>query len=239
MAKRQTKMSKEIMEEIESNEVQMHSKVYFQVLQVALIGVAGLFIVVSALTMIVVFRDVKYGEELGLRGYGQQGYTDYVQALPWLAIVLGLLGFLIAYTLVKRFDFSYKHRYYTIVGALIFAVAGLGVVFAVTGTDKPFIETGPLRGLHTLSDEYAKRNVVAGEVVYIETSYVTILSVEQKKVEVYYSEDFRGNKEALEVGDNVYAFGEQKDGKFEAYVIRKGRKPRPPHIKGAFYIILK
>jgi hypothetical protein len=238
MAK-QTKMSKKIMEEIEGSEVQMHSKVYFQMLHLALIGVVGVLIILTALMTIIIFRDIQYGERLGLRGYGGQGYAEYAQALPWFAIVFALLGFLITYVLVKRFNFTYKHRLYTVIGALVFAVAGLGIFFASTGADKPLVETGPFRGLHTISQEFADEKMVAGEVVYIEDGHITILSPEHRKIEVYINEDTRGRIDFIEVGDKVFCFGEHKENGFEAFGIREGDRPLPPHIKGAIRTILK
>lgn len=236
---KQTKMSKKIMEEIEDSDVQMHSKVYFRMLQLALVGVTGVLIILTALMTIIIFRDIQYGERLGLRGYGGQGYTEYAQALPWFAIVFALLGFLITYVLVKRFDFTYKHRLYTVIGALVFAIAGLGIFFASTGADKPFVETGPFRGLHSISQEFADENMVAGEVVHIEEGLITILSPDHGKVVVYTNEDTRGRVGFIEVGDKIVCFGEHKGDGFEAFGIREGDRPLPPHIKGSFRTILK
>lgn len=238
MAK-QTKMSKKIMEEIEDSDVQMHSKVYFQILQLTLIGVTGVLMILTTLMMIIIFRDVQYGERLGLRSYGETGYVEYARALPWLAILFALLGFLIAYVLVKRFDFSYKHRLYTLIGALIFAIAGLGILFASTGADKPFVETGPFRGLHNISQEFADEKMVSGEVVYIEDGHITILSSDYEKVEVYLDENMRGRIDAIEIGDKIFCFGEYEENRFEAYGIHKGNRPLPPHMRGTFRTILK
>ncbi len=236
---KQTKMSKKIMEEIEGSDIEMHSKVYFRMLQLALVGVTGVLIILTSLMTIIIFRDVQYGERLGLRGYGGQGYSEYAQALPWVAILFALLGFLIAYVLVKRFDLTYKHRLCTVIGAMIFAIAGLGILFASTGVDKPLVETGPFRGLHSISQEFANEKMVAGEVVHVEDGRITILSLDHGKVTVFTNGDTRGKVDMIEVGDKVFCFGEHKDGGFEAYGISKGDRPLPPHIKGSFRIILK
>lgn len=239
MAKKETKMSKKIMDDIDNSELQMHSKTYFRVLNLALIGVSGLFLMLSALTILIAFRDIKYGDSLGLRGYGAKGYGEFLQTLPWLAIVFGLLAFLIAYTLVKHFDFTYKHRLYTVVGALVFAVAGLSIVFASTGIESALSRSGPFEGLRTFS-RFSEEHSISGEIVHIDEDEIIIFSVKGETVNVYLSENTRKGPSGFTVGEVVFVVGDkQGDGTFEAYGIRRGERPPPPHVKGVNRRILK
>ncbi len=240
MSKKETKMQKKIMNDIKNSELQMHSKTYFRVLNLALIGVSGLFLMLSALLGLIALREIAYGDRLGLRSFGTRGYSEFLQTLPWLAIIFGLLTFLIAYTLVKHFDFTYKHRFYTIVGALIFAVAALGIIFASTGLEGALSKTGPFEGLRTFS-RFSQEHSITGEVVDVQESTVIILSDEGETVEIQLSENYRGLRMGyqIQIGDTVFAIGNRNGDTFEAYGMRKGFRPLPPHTKGVNRRIMK
>lgn len=232
MAKKETKMSKKIMKDIQSDELQMHSRAYFKMLNLALVAVSGLFLMISSLIILIAFRDIKYGESLGLRAYGTRGYSEFFQTLPWLAIFLGLLAFLIAYTLIKHFNFTYKHRLHTVIGALVFAVVGLGIVFASTGVEGTISRTGPFENLRTFN-RFSREHSVAGEIVGLEANKLTIFTKEGETVNVRFTNNARSRYSTFKVGEVVFVMGnKQNDGSFEAYGIRRGEMPPPPHAKG-------
>lgn len=226
--KRQTKLSKKVMESIENDEVQMYSKTYFQVLNLALVAASGLFVLLTSIILIVVIRDINYGHSLGFREYGSRGHGEFIQALPWLALLFGLLSFLITMTLIKKFNFTYKHRLITIIGALLFAIAGLSLIYAGTGVDEAISKTTPFNGLHSFG-KYAEKNTVSGEVIDVENEKIIILSNEGKKVEIIIDDKFTGLTKNLKLGDKIFVVGEYEGEYFEAFGIKRGDKPAPPH----------
>lgn len=232
MAKKQTKMTKKIMQDIEDKELEMHSEIYFKVLNLALVAVSGLFLILSALLISVVVRDIKYGDELGFRSLGAHGYGEFLQTLPWLAIIFGLLTFLITYTLVKHFEFTYKHRLYTVVGALIFAMAGISLILASTGIEGAISKTGPFKELRTFT-QFSEENIVSGEIVATGEKTMTIFTRENETVEVVLDDDYHVMRTEPKLGDTVFVIGEWNNGVFEVHGVRSGRRPTPPHMRGS------
>ncbi len=238
MAKKTTRMSEQIMEDIKSEEIQMHSKTYFRVLNLALVAVSGLFLMLSALLGLVAIRDIRYGDQLGLRNFGSRGYSEFLQTLPWLAIIFGLLTFLIVYTLVKHFNFTYKHKFYVVVGALVFAMAGISLVLASTGIEGAISKTGPFMELRTFT-QFSEENTVMGEIVAIDGSKLTIFTKENETVVVELEEGYHGMRAELKVGDMIFATGEWEGEVFKAFGIRGGKRPVPPHMRGTMQTFLK
>ena len=123
-------ISKKIMEDINNQEIKMRPKLYFTLLTWALVASTTLFIMLSALTFLVAYRQISYGNNHNLSEFGAPGHADFIMALPWMAIIAGMLTFVAAYIIIKRFDVSYKYKLYVVLAALVVAVVGLGIVFA-------------------------------------------------------------------------------------------------------------
>jgi len=232
MVKKETNMSKKVMQDIENKELEMHSETYFKVLKLALVAVSGLFLMLSALLALLVLRDIKYGDELGFRSFGAHGYGEFLQTLPWLAMIFGLLTFLITYTLVKHFNFTYKHRFYTVIGALIFAMAGISLILAGSGIEGAISKTDPFKELRTFT-QFSEENIVSGEVVAIDENTLTIFTKKNETVEIVLDDDYHVIRAGPKLGDTVFIIGEWKDGVFKAHGIRSGRRPTPPHMRGS------
>jgi len=238
MAKNNNKMTKDIMKNIQNSDIQMHSKLYFRILNLALIGATGLFLILSSITILIAIRDINYGNSLGIRDHGPRGTGEFLQTLPWLALATGLLTFLIAYILVKHFDFSYKRRLYTIFGALIFAVAGLGIVFATTGLERVLSTAKPFEHLKTFT-RFSEENTVTGRILNIEENELVIVNVDGQEIMLVLTEDRQRRSFVYAVGDVVFAVGEWRNDIFEAYGMRPGERPLPPHVRGTTQRILK
>lgn len=238
MTKKDDKMAKDIMKDIQSNDVQMHSKLYFRILNLALVGATGLFLILSSVMILIAFRDIRFGNSLGLREYGPRGTSEFFQTLPWLALAAGLLTFLIAYVLVKHFDFSYKRRFYTILAALIFAVAGLGIVFATTGLERTFSSAKPFEHFKTFS-RFSEDSTVTGKIISIEDKEIIIVDPEGKEVTIILTEERPQRRFVYGEGDVVFAIGEWNGEVFEAYGIRPGERPAAPHVRGSSQRFLK
>jgi len=224
-------LSEKIMEDIKSQDVKMHSKLYFRLLSWALVASASIFIMLSAITGLIAYRQINYGRGLDLGEFGTRGNAEFIAALPWMAIVAGALTFVATYILIKHFDLSYKYRLYIIIAALVVAVAGLGIVFANTGLGNKASELPPFRGLHTFN-EFSDDHRLVGEVVHIEEDSFT-LSTEEGEMTVYPEDNMRGRVFNYEVGNTVTVFGEKQEDGFKAYGVRSGDRQPPPQVQGA------
>jgi len=164
--------------------------------------------------------------------------TEFFQTLPWLALATGLLTFLIAYVLIKHFDFSYKRRFYTILAALVFAVAGLGIIFATTGLERALSTTKPFEQFKTFS-RFSEDNTVTGKVISIEDREIIIEDLDEQEITIILTEERPQRRFVYSVGDVVFAVGEWNGEVFEAYGVRLGERPPPPHVRGTMQRNLK
>lgn len=223
-------LSKKIMKDIKSQDVKMHSKLYFRLLSWALVASASIFIMLSAITGLIAYRQINYGRGLDLAEFGTRGNTEFIVALPWMAIVSGALTFVATYILIKHFDLSYRYRLYIVIAALVVAVAGLSIVFANTGLANKASELAPFRGLHTFN-EFSDEHRLVGEIVGSEEGSFT-LSTDEGEITVYPEEEMRGRVFNYEIGDTVTVFGNEQEDGFKAYGIRPGDRQPPPQVQG-------
>lgn len=208
----------------------MHSKLYFRLLSWALVASASIFIMLSALTGLIAYRQINFGRGLNLEEFGARGNADFIAALPWMAIASGVLTFVAAYILIKHFDLSYRYRLYIIIAALVVAISGLGIVFANTGIGNKASDLAPFRGLHTFHD-FSDEHRLVGEVIYMEEGKFILLT-DKGEVTVYPEENMRGRPFDYKAGDTVTVFGDRQEDGFRAYGVRPGDRQPPPQVRG-------
>lgn len=137
-----TEVENKVMDKIMSNEVKMRPKWYFVLGSLtSYIGVIGSIIGATFFTNITIFLIRKRGPGLGRISMLLESFPLWI---PLLAIALLILGI----WMLKKYDFSYKKNFLTIVVAIIAAVFLSAQIIDFLGLSDIWTRKGPMKGLY-------------------------------------------------------------------------------------------
>ncbi len=107
----------------------------------SILAIAGLMISFSASIFFVsIIRFVLRNQE----GYRiEQLLFDF----PWWAPILAILGLLAGILLIRKYDFSYKTKFWVLSAGLVAATLTAGWAADASGIDKVWIDRGPMQGI--------------------------------------------------------------------------------------------
>lgn len=211
-----------VMDKLKEENVKMRPSWHFGVLGFAL-GLAviliGFFASILMSAIVDEVRDASSNDLFELQGSG--AIVDF----PWLLLLLAIAAIMLSYRLIKRLDFSYKHRSYIMFGSLALILILGATFFSAIDASRSF-RTGPLQRLSTFS-QFAEEKVLRGEVVEI-TEESVILDGKGRQFSLEISDDVDGY-ELIEEGMRVVLIGSYTDDEgFEVEVI----KPDPAARRG-------
>lgn len=225
--KQQRDVGGKVMDKIRNQKITMRSKLYFKFLTVLLVISSALFIVLSAIMGTIAYRQVILGRGLNLGEFGRRGNAEFIATLPWMAITVALLTLVIAYVLVKHFDFTYRHKIYVVVAALLLAVISLATIFMNTNIGDKAGGLAPFRPFHTFS-RFSEEHQLSGTIIEKDDDHIVLLS-KDKKITIHLEDTLKGPKFDYEVGDEVTVFGDwESEDSFDAYGLRPGNMDMMP-----------
>lgn len=220
-----TKIDKDIkhsvMDKIDKGEIRMHSKMYFWALSILLVASTTIFVVASAIMFSLARRDILVGRNLGLHEFGPKGQSEFISSMPWLILIFGIIAVIAALLLVRKFEFSYRHGFYTVLAVVLVSVISLSLLASATGFDERAGRLPPLKPLQTFS-RYAENRRLAGRVIEIDNSYRHALVADSSNHEVSleWNDTTRFmHDDNIELGDEIVAFGEYRGDTFIAFGI--------------------
>jgi hypothetical protein len=230
---KQSSLAKDVMQQLEQQKVPMRSRLYFVTLHAILVASASLILVFVAILVGVLVREIRIGRELGLQTFGQPGTQAFISAIPWLTVILVVVGGLALYRLIKRFDFSYRHGLFVTFASLVLAVGIITVGTIQLGVRDRIADIKPLRPLSSLRN-FADERRETGVVEQITDQVIIIRTPDGREVTVQTDDQTRGLGEIQE-GDIITVFGEAQGAVFDAFGIRPG-EPSPaqnrPSVRG-------
>ncbi len=142
MPKELRDISSDVMAQIRQGKLKMHSRWYF--ILGSLLTIIGL---ASSVVVSVFFISLT---RFVLRTHGPMGTYRLEQLLssfPWWAPVLAIAGLIIGIKLLRRYDFSYKRKFWTIIIGFIAVIMIAGWIIDATGLNEVWLRHGPMRGI--------------------------------------------------------------------------------------------
>lgn len=236
MKKESVTITSNVMDAIKTEEVSMHSRRYFMFLSGILVVSIFMMAALTAISISIIVDDIQAARNAGIDRFGNPGRNAFIHSLPWLLMLLSLISFGSMLILVRRFDFSYKHKFWALFAATMGVVVGFSVVLSATGAHHPLSESRPLRPfrpLQRLIDEHH----IAGEVLELGEDYIILETPEEEYAVVHIDSDM--SRDMFEVGEFVGVFGERDDdgAVFNAEVIRSMRQR--PAVRGVRKLYLE
>jgi hypothetical protein len=226
-----SKIEDTVMNQISKHDVQMHSRLYFVLLNIILIvSLAGVLILGSIFLSILV-SDVNVGRELDLPAFGVSGLREFLWRFPWVVTALTAIAGISVYYLIKKFSFTYRHGFYVIIGAIMLSLIGLSLIVSTTGLDDQLAGRGPFKGLATFR-HLADESFYNGTISAINGSELKLDTASGMITVIISDQTHRPPGFELKVGDEISVIGNLKDGIIQADGIRHGQPLRRGRGKG-------
>lgn len=173
-----------IMDEISKRRLGIRPKWYFTLLTIVF-GAVLLLVWVTTVTFLSIglFR-VRHINPLNYLHFGNAGWLISLKLIPWELVVFALLGLLVTWLLVRRFDFSYKIRF----GLLAFILVAGAVVASLVLDRNKFGEQVEKSGIVPLlvRHESFGTNWVEGKIEAISNNGFEIKTHKGKEVSVLF-----------------------------------------------------
>jgi len=204
-----------VMDKIRKDHISMRPRIYFII--GSFLFAAGLFF---AIIMAVFFVNVAVFRFSGHSPFvflcmGRPGLGPFISSVPWLSLLVSVLGMTSGLLILKRYDFSYKNNYLLIVIGLVAMVLTSGFILSTLRFNEKISEEKFLRPFYR--QKYLSSGWVIGKVEDTEADFMKVVTPGGKHVSILIDEDtefFPG--EDIEVGDTVYVVGEWEGDKFKA-----------------------
>lgn len=142
MSKQEINITEDVMSKIKSGRIKMKSRGHF--LLGSIVTIIGFTFLIT--TLLFLFNLIIFS----LRAHGPMGSIRYEQLIsnfPWWAPTIAILGIGLGIFILKKFDFSYKKNFITIVVGFILAMIFAGWFIDYLGFNN-LMKKGPMRGLY-------------------------------------------------------------------------------------------
>ncbi len=115
----------------------------------SLASVAGLVSILVVTIFLVNFAIFSLRTNSYMRGYR---YEQVIASFPWWAVVLAVLGVLLGVMLLKKYDFSYKKNFLTIILGLVLSLLIAGFLIDFLGVNDVFVRRGMMKKMYKRYD---------------------------------------------------------------------------------------
>lgn len=231
MKKFQDDIAKKVMDEIKDEHIKMHPHYYFIVAAIFLtVGAIGLLIATTFLTNVVVFYFISKNP-LHPLWRDRYGWGYIFLHLPWVAIILAIVGIWIGLKMLHHFAPLYKRRSSEIVGILILIAVLGGVFLNYIGVNEQLHKRQVVRGIiYSIRDQ--DERWLSGEVTDIspDKSVFTIKTPEGTLSKIIIDSDTKiPPVKQLEVGSVIHVIAQcEEAGVCHAKAIGMGAILPPP-----------
>ena len=236
MVDQDKKIEDKIMVEIKSGRLKLRSKYIFLAEKLGLGSAFVLSLILAVLFFNLVLFYLKASDDLGYLSFGSRGWLAFLESFPYLLVTSLVILIVIAGLIIRKTGMAYKRPFgYWAMGLVVFVLLA-GTVLAFTNIAeriearaygrhpagflmRPFLERG-FAGRH---------RGLAGRVIKVTEDYLGVQTPEQvERISLKHLE--MPLREPVEDGMFVMAVGEQKDGIFEAKMIRVVEEGEMPMV---------
>jgi len=140
-------IEKNVVTLIKSGQIKMKPRWHFMLGSLAMIiGLIALVLVLIFLISLISFS---------LRTHGPMGairYQQIISSFPWWAPILALVGIYFGVITFRKYDFSYKKNFLTVVIVFLGVILVSGWLINYFGFDSAWLKRGPLKGVYQQYD---------------------------------------------------------------------------------------
>lgn len=227
----ENKITQNVLEQIKSGQVKMHSRTYFLVrafLSAALIFLTALFAwFFFSLMLFVIQRH----NALYLPLFGLTGLKALLISFPWLVLILGVVLFVVFDLFLNNYSVAYRRPVaYTALAVIAFLFCGIGVVHA-TGLNSrlhDFLKTKNLpvlSRLYEFSENGFEKSLLFGRVEEVDDDGFVITTSQGKEAVLKTGADTKySNGKTLQRGETVIVGAKQNGDKYDAYGVHKVKR---------------
>lgn len=217
-------LSEKISAIIKQQHVHMRPRAYFIIGSVLLgAGLVASLLVAIFFVSVIIFRLRVNAPFSYLGDHGNLGL--FAQNIPWIPIVIAIIGVTGGIIIMKKFDFSYRHAFLGIAGGVILSIGVVGLLFDTVGLPEQAEKVRPLQPF--LHMEYADDSWVSGTILYLESNSLEVGTPNGTQFTILYDSQTDIIPDTpLQNGEWVQIIGERDDDEFEADQIMHRSTPR-------------
>ena len=226
-------VTKKITKKIKTGKVKIRPAYIILAEKYGVVGAIALLLITAVLTFNIFLFLLKQTGNLEFLSFGSVGILAFLQAFPYIPVIIMLFVLFLAIRLLKYFDISYKKSFSFIALSIFAGVLGLGIALANTRINTRLENLPAMRGFY---QQGFGRNGFIGSIVEPKENSIVVERFDTNEVvEVFLTNNTKSpsissfNKE-----DIIRIVGLEKDGRFEAVGIRlfDGKTPANGRVKG-------
>lgn len=132
MKKKTSDIQKSVMQQISSGHVRMHSKLYFILITVIMIGAGLAGGVLFAYLVSIAAYGIRIETALTPAYGARANLADALAAFPWWLLIIAVAFIALAVWLMRRYGRAYRHSLTAIVLTFLLVSTALGIGFSFT-----------------------------------------------------------------------------------------------------------
>lgn len=209
-----------VMLQIKEQDIHMRPRGYF----IFLNWITKLLVIIAVTTSIyftglIIFKFKLY-QPFGYLWFGFLGLRAFIESIPWLIIMYGVLSAGLAYFLLRRFQFAYRQSIPAFIASFMIVLIGSGFLLDSSGINWQIRQANKVPQLY--HGIFYSDILVMGEVSKVEQNKLTIKTINDEIVTVYWTGKTKlpsGSK--FQTGQTIQAVGVMKNDNFSAKGIIK------------------
>lgn len=229
-----TDLTRQVMNQINTGKVTMRPKAYFIAGSLLLgLGFAGVLVSGTMFTALSSYHFRTFGSLQFLR-FGPAGVGPFINAVPWVPLLITILSFYGGLKLLKRYDISYKKNFLALAIGLIFATIIVGLIIDRLDAHRPLRQFAPAKPL--FRQHFVHKQYIVGQVTGTAEQEYSVATPNGQQVTVQTNDSTHYPfGQDIQIGDTVHVVGHWQEDVFQAKGIGKDmhRFPtKPPFPSG-------
>ncbi len=216
-------LTDQVMQTIEQKDVRIRPKAYFLVGTVILgLGITLLFLIATIFTNFAAQHLRSIGP-LGYLWFGEFGLRAFIETFPWIPLGIAFGAIICGLIFIRKYEFSYKHNFLAVAGAIIVGILSGGFVLDQIGLNEQIHHVPAARPF--MREQFHGELWIVGEIIEVTPSAQTLIvrTPEGTRIPVIWDQrtllPFGGY---FELYERVRIVGEQRGDYFYAVGIGKG-----------------
>jgi hypothetical protein len=221
-----------IMKKIKDEKINFRSKYIFLAQKLGLGGGLALSLLLAILFLNLAFFTMRVSGSLEFLSFGRIGILAFLESFPYHWILMGLIFFVIASTILSRYDISYKKPFKKILTVLLVLIFVASTALAISGINEVIEEKVAQDKIPFLRSFYGRergiwKNGLVGEVIEIRIRGLVVETRHKQQVFIELTKNtFFPGESDFKVGDHIRAVGEWDGENFRASALRLTHKWR-------------
>lgn len=213
-----------ITQSINERKIKMHPKVYFIIGSGMLgVGLAASVCAAAFFVGVTLFR-FRLHRPFGFLG-APNGFEAFIGNMPWVPIVLALVGITFGTWIMRKYDFSYRHAFIGIAGGFVSSLLVFGIAIDAVGLPERAVDLTLIRPF--IEQSYSNDTWLIGVASDVNNDRFNLAIPRGDVISVYFRAD-TVIEPSVPVQDLewVRVVGEWKDESFNADVLFHEVQPR-------------